>query len=76
MKGGIGEVSRRTGAKMLAVPFPNDITMHQKFMGGVDRRDQHGIVGAGFETISHFKKWCKKVFLGTCDFSLLQAFTV
>ena len=39
VKGGIGEVSRRTGAKTLAVTCPNDFIMHQKHMGGVDHGD-------------------------------------
>ena len=30
MKGGIGEVSRRTGAKILTMPCPNEIIMCQK----------------------------------------------
>ena len=63
MKGGIGEVSRRTGAKTLSVPCPNDVIMCQKHMGGVDRGNQHIVVSAGFENVAHFKKWCKKAFL-------------
>ena len=60
MKGGIGKVSRRNGAKTLRVLCPNDIIMFQKHMGGVDRGDQHRVVGA-----ANFKKWHKKAFLGT-----------
>ena len=44
-------------------------------MGGVDRGDQHRVMGAGFANVSHFKKWYKKAFLGVCDFALLNAFT-
>ena len=44
-------------------------------MGGVDRGDQHRVVGAGFANVAHFKKWYKKAFLAIADFSLLQAFT-
>ncbi len=44
-------------------------------MGGVDRGDQHRVMGAGFANVSHFKKWYKKAFLGVCDFGLLNAFT-
>ena len=75
MKGGIGEVSRRTGAKIITVPCPNDIIMYQKNMDGVDRGDQHRVIGAGFANVAHFKKWYKKAFLGICDFSFLNAFT-
>ena len=56
MKGGIGEVSRRTSAKTLMVPCPNDVAMCQKCMGRVDRVDQHIVVGAGFSNVAHFKK--------------------
>ena len=44
-------------------------------MGGVDRGDQHRVMGAGFANVVHFKKWYKKAFLGIADFSMLQAFT-
>ena len=44
-------------------------------MGGVDRGDQHRIVGAGFSNVAHFKKWYKKAFMGVADFLVLQAFT-
>ena len=75
MKKGIGEVSRRRGASKLTVRCPNDIIEYQKHMDGVDRGDQHRVVGAGFANVAHFKKWYKKAFLGICDFSFLQAFT-
>ena len=32
MNGGIGEVSRRTGAKIITVPCPNDIIMYKKWV--------------------------------------------
>ena len=44
-------------------------------MGGVDRGDQHRMVGADFANVSHYKKWFKKAFFGIADFCLLQAFT-
>ena len=75
MKKGIDEVQRRTGSKLINVKCPNDIIMYQKNMGGVDRGDQHRVMGAGFANVSHFKKWYKKAFLGICDFALLNAFT-
>ena len=43
-------------------------------MGGVDHRDQHSLMGAGFKNVAHFGKWYKKAFLGLTDFSLLQVF--
>ena len=75
MAKGIGDVQRRVGRDKVTVRCPNDIIQYQKHMGGVDRGDQHRVVGAGFANVAHFKKWYKKAFLGICDFSLLQAFT-
>ena len=75
MKHGAQMVKRRNGAKLIDVQCPNDIILYQQNMGGVDRGDQHRIVGAGFSNVAHFKKWYKKAFLGVADFSLLQAFT-
>ena len=75
MKSGVSEVSRRTGATVIKVQCPNDIILYQQYMDGVDRGDQHRVVGAGFANVAHFKKWYKKAFLGICDFSFLQAFT-
>ena len=43
-------------------------------MSAVDSRDQCIIVGAGFTSVAHFKKWFKKVKLAIANFSLLQAF--
>jgi hypothetical protein len=75
MAKGIGDVQRRVGRDKITVRCPNDIIQYQKHMGGVDRGDQHRVMGAGFANVAHFKKWYKKAFLGICDFSLLQAFT-
>ena len=75
MKHGFSMVSRRNGANILQVPCPNDIILYQQNMGGVDRGDQHRVVGAGFANVANFKKWYKKTFLGIADFCLLQAFT-
>ena len=75
MKKGIGKVQRRVGRNKIDVICPNDVIEYQKYMGGVDRSDQHRVMGAGFANVAHFKKWYKKAFLGICDFSLLQAFT-
>ena len=72
MKKGIHDVTRRTGANLINVTCPNDIIMYQKNMGGVDRGDQHRVMGAGFANVSHFKKWYKKAFLGVYDFGLLN----
>ena len=44
-------------------------------MGGVDRGDQHRLMGVGFANVSQFKKWYKKAFMGPCNFSLSNAFT-
>ena len=43
-------------------------------MGGVDRVDHRRVVGASFANVADFNKWHKDAFLGTCDFSFLQAF--
>ena len=75
MKSGIDEVSRRVGSEKIKVPCPNDIIQYQKYMGGVDKGDQHRVMGAGFANVAHLKKWYKKVFLGISDFSFLQAFS-
>ena len=40
-------------------------------MGGVDKGDQHRVMGASFANVSHFKKWYKKAFMGIADFSFL-----
>jgi len=44
-------------------------------MGGVDRGDQHRVMGAGFSNVAHFKKWYKKAYLGITDFSMLNIFS-
>ena len=75
MKHGIQKVKRRNGANLIEVDCPNDIVLYQQNMGGVDRGDQHRIVGAGFSNVAHFKKWYKKAFMEVADFSVLQAFT-
>ena len=68
-------VKRQVGANLVDVRCPNDIVLYQQNMGGVDRGDQHRMVGAGFANVSHYKKWFKKAFFGIADFCLLQAFT-
>ena len=68
-------IHRRTGSVLINVTCPNNVIMYQQNMGGVDRGDQHRLMGAGFANVSHFKKWYKKAFLGICDFSLLNAFS-
>ena len=75
MKHGKSTVQRRVGSKIINVVCPNDIILYQQGMGGVDRGDQHRVVGAGFANVAHFKKWYKKAFFGIADFCLLQAFT-
>ena len=67
-------VNRRIGRNIIEVTCPNDIVMYQKSMDGVDRGDQHRVMGAGFSNVAHFKKWYKKSLLGLADFSLLNAF--
>ena len=74
MDKGVQTLNRRTGSKVIQVTCPSDIVRYQKFMGGVDRGDQHRVMGAGFANVSHFKKWYKKAFLGIADFSMLNAF--
>ena len=75
MKHGTQVIQRRNGANIIDVTCPNDIVLYQQNMGGVDRGDQHRMIGAGFSNVAHFKKWYKKAFLGIADFCLLQAFT-
>jgi len=45
----------------------------QYAMGGVDRGDQHRVMGAGFSNVAHFKKWYKKANLRIDDFAMLNA---
>ena len=75
MKSGIDTVTRRVGANLVTVKCPSDIVQYQQNMGGVDRGDQHRVMGAGFANVAHFKKWYKKAFMGIADFSLLNAFS-
>lgn len=72
---GLTEITRRTGPKKIRVAVPNDIEKYQNWMGGVDRGDQHRVMGAGFSNVAHFKKWYKKAYLGIADFSMLNAFS-
>ena len=74
MKKGETTVQRRTGQHKVDVTVPNDIRLYQMEMDGVDRGDQHRVMGAGFANVSHFKKWYKKVSLGIADFNFLNAF--
>ena len=55
MKSGVGEVNRRTSAKVITVPCPNDVILYQKCMDGVDRDDQHKVVVGGFAKVAHSK---------------------
>ena len=75
MKHGTQVVHRRNGANIIDVTCPNDIVLYQQNMEGVDRGDQHRMIGAGFSNVAHFKKWYKKAFLGIADYCSLQAFT-
>ena len=60
MKSGCEVVQRRNGATVIDVQCPSDIVLYQKNMGGVDRGDQHRVIGAGFANVAHFKKWFKR----------------
>jgi len=53
---GLTSITRRTGPKQIKVIVPNDIEKYQNYMGGVDRGDQHRVMGAGFSNVTHFKK--------------------
>lgn len=75
MTKGLTSVKRRTGSNQIDVIVPKDIQKYQQYMGGVDRGDQHRVMGAGFSNVAHFKKWYKKAYLGIADFSMLQAFS-
>ena len=74
MKPGIKTISRRVGSDIIEVTCPSDIVEYQTHMDGLDRDDQHRVMGAGFDNVEHFKKWYKKVFMGIADFSFLQAY--
>ena len=54
MTKGVGQVTRRKGRDAITVKSPNDIITYQQHMGGVDIRDQHSFMGAGFTNIAHF----------------------
>ena len=46
---------RRTGSKIIEVTCPSDIVRYQQYMGGVDRGNQHHVMGAGFaNVVAHF----------------------
>ena len=75
MKKGAGIVQKRKGRDILDVTCLNDGIMYQKNMGGVDRGDQHRLMGAEFKNVSHFKKWYKKIFMRLCNLSLVNTFT-
>ena len=74
MKKGETVIKRQVGSEAVDVKCPNDIVEYQENMDGVDRGDQHRLMGAGFANVAHFKKWYKKVHMGISDFSMLQAF--
>ena len=71
---GIGSVFRQVGKDKFKVRCPNDIIMYQENMGGVDRVDQHRIMGAGFSNVAHFKKNGIKPHLGISAYRFLIAF--
>ena len=48
MKPGVQTVDRRVGSEIIKIKCPSDILEYQKHMGGVDRGDQHRVMGAGF----------------------------
>ena len=58
---GLTLVQRRTGSKVIDVIVPKDIEQYKIYMGGVDCRDQHQVMGAGFLNVAHFKKWYKNL---------------
>ena len=74
MKPGIKTITRRVGSDLIDVTCPSDIVEYQNYMDGVDRGDQHRVMGAGFANVAHFKKWYKKVFMEIADFNFLQTF--
>ena len=43
------------GSTIIKVKFPRDIIIYQNNMGGVYRRDQHIVMGAGFYDVGHLK---------------------
>ena len=47
---------RRTGSKQINVIETKDIEKYQKFMGGVDRGDQHQVMGAVLSNVTQFRK--------------------
>ena len=75
MTKGVEKVTRINSRDSITVKYLNDMIKYQKHMGGVDCGDHHRLMGAGFASVVHFKKWYKKSFLGLTKFSLLQGFT-
>ena len=61
MTKGLILVQRRTGPKVIDVTVPKDIEQYQIYISGVDHRDQHRVMGAGFLNVAHFKKWYKNL---------------
>ena len=68
-------IKRRVGPDIVVFPCPSALVEYQQNMGGVDRGDQTRLMGAGFATKAHYKKWYKKAFFAILDFMLLNSFT-
>ena len=74
MKNGCEIVQRRNGGTVLHIECLSGIALYQKNIGGVDRGNQHQVIGTCFVNVAHFKKWFTKVFFGIANFYLPQAF--
>jgi len=72
---GLISITRRTVPKQIDVVVPNDVEKYQNYMGGVDRGDQHRVMGAGISNVAHFKKWYKKAYLGIANCCMLNVFS-
>lgn len=69
----VRQIVRQIGSDLLAVNCLGNIVEYQTHMDGVDMVDQHRVMYASFTNVTYFKKWHKKVFTRTMDFSFMQA---
>ena len=54
MKSSHTKVEWRIGSEVKKVSCPLDIVEYQKYMGGVDRGDQHQVMSADFTGFANF----------------------
>ena len=54
MKPGIKTIGRQVVSEMIDVRYVSDNVEYQMYMDGVDREDQHKVMGDGFANVAHF----------------------